>query len=347
MRRRASSHDVARLAGVSQSTVSLVLSKRIDARISDTTRERILAAAKELNYHTHSAAKALVTGRTHRIGIVPNKPDHFDIHNAYYYNIMAGMMRGAACENYNLLLHAASYHDWQALHQDIMSGAADGVILIGREKNDSLTNALLDSHFPTVCVSYNPGREDCYIVDCDNEQCGALAVQHLLELDHKRIMFLYQSIDNSWTRERMDGAIRAVHAAGYSSDILISRDMTQYGKWDHTWVENLVRDIETQPSRPSAIICFDEFLAHTLAEILPGNSFRIPEDIALVSCNSTEISARSKPPITSVFQPLISIGEAAVRLLSDILEGREIDRNIKRFPVHLDIRESCGWKKTN
>jgi DNA-binding LacI/PurR family transcriptional regulator len=76
--------------------------------------------------------------------------------------------------------------------------------------------------------------------------------------------------------------------------------------------------------------------------MLPENGIRVPEDLAVVSFNSTEMSARARPPMTSVWQPLKEIGAAAVGMLVARIEGRELKERIRRFPMRLDIRESCG-----
>ena len=115
MKRRVSSHDVARHAGVSQSTVSLVLSGRAGTRISAETRQRVLDAAQHLNYTINVAARALVTGRTNRLAVVPIHPGGLLDRDMYYGQVLNGITLGALNANHNLLLHSANYPDWQTL----------------------------------------------------------------------------------------------------------------------------------------------------------------------------------------------------------------------------------------
>src|SRR5579862_4297829 len=211
--RRINSHDVARKAGVSQSAVSLVLSGRKNTRISDETRLRILDAAQQLNYSPNSVARALVTGKTHRISIVPNHPNSFGDRGTYYTTVLAGVMAGALECDYNVLLHSAHHPDWQSLRNEILNGAADGVLLVGRNADDELTASLLEARFPTMCVSFHPDYPNFYSVDCDNIEGGRIAAQHLISLGHRHIAFVYSN-ENSWSRDRRTGAMLAMDEAG-------------------------------------------------------------------------------------------------------------------------------------
>jgi len=342
MRRRVSSHDVAREAGVSQSTVSLVLNGKSDARISEQTRQRVLEAARKLNYSRNAMARALVTGRTHRIGVVPNHPGSFLNRNMYYGDILAGVTEGALRCNYNLLLHASQYADWQGLYEDILSGAADGVLLVGRYPEDALTERLIASGFPTVCVSYHPDQEGYYAVDCDNEAGGYMAVRRLLDLGRRQIALISPGDSSSWARERRIGAQRAWEDAGRPAEQFVVLHAAELRIWEPGGSASAIEAITRLSPRVTGLVCSDEVYAQMIAETLPEYGLRVPEDLAIIGFNSTEISARCRPPLTSVWQPLQAIGAAAVEMLSDLIEGREIAPGVKRFPMRLDIRASCG-----
>lgn len=344
--KRISSHDVAQVAGVSQSTVSLVLNGRTDVRISEETRQRVLEAAQSLNYTRNASARALVTGRTHRIGIVPNHPHSLRNRDAYYGDVLAGVIEGALRCNYNLLYHSSHYPNWQALYSDIMSGSADGVLLIGRHPEDPLTHALLESGHPAVCVSSHPDMQGIYGVDCDNELGGYLAMQHLLSLGHRQIAFFYPGEDTSWGKERRQGALRAMAEAGLSETHLRTTDMSFRHAYQTGWIEEAIEFLRSSSPPTTAALFGDETHAQPIIEALPQFGCRIPEDLAVVSFNSTHISARTRPPQTSVWQPLPEIGEAAVVLLAQLIEhdneGEKPTPGIRRFPMRLDIRETCG-----
>jgi LacI family transcriptional regulator len=108
------------------------------------------------------------------------------------------------------------------------------------------------------------------------------------------------------------------------------------------WILSALDFLKNASPRPTGLVCCEEARVRALMEMLPENGIRVPEDLAVVSFNSTEMSARARPPMTSVWQPLKEIGAAAVGMLVARIEGRELKERIRRFPMRLDIRESCG-----
>jgi LacI family transcriptional regulator len=331
--------DVAAAAGVSATTTSFVLNGQ-DASISQETRERVREVAQKLGYRPHASARALATGRTHRMGVVLNTPFSLAGRGTYHTEVLAGIMSAGPGTNYNLLIHSANYPDWETLYADILSGMSDGVLLIGRDGPDPLTVALLNEEFPLVCISYNLDHSGCYAVDCDNEQGGYLAVEHLLSLGHRRILILSGHKPNSWEQERHAGACRAVHAADLPPECLALWQPDQPAYVAPNWVADIAAYLKVQHPRPTALFGYDETGAQMLVEQLPAFGLRVPEDIAIISYNSTSISERSHPPMTSVYQPLGDIGAEAVQLLAARIEGRNSPTRIKRLPVRLDIRAS-------
>lgn len=338
MKRRVSSHDVARHAGVSQSTVSLVLSGRAGTRISAETRQRVLNAARELNYTINVAAQALVTGRTNRLAVVPIHPGGLLDRDRYYGQVLNGILLGAMQADHNLLLHSANYPDWQAIQGNILNGSSDGVLLIGRRYDDPLTLALLEAGFPTVCISYHVAHPNCTSVDCDNSSGGQLAIQHLLDCGHRHLALFSPSAAEIWVQERRQGAEAALRDAGYDPEQLVL--IEEYTEASEDWIERVVERLLSASPRPTGLFGTEENQTRILVEALPAYGIRVPEDLAVVSFNSTELSARARPPITSVRQPLVEIGKEAVRLLLAIITGESHEPGLHRLSVRLDIRET-------
>ena len=340
MKRRVTSHDVAKAAGVSQSAVSLVLNGHANARIPDATRERVFAAARELNYRRNSVARTLVTGRTQRIGLVAAHPYTLLNPQNYYREILRGMMSSVIQADYNLMFHSAKYPNDHALCEDILSGGTDGVLLIGRQTADPLTETLLEAGFPVVCVSYIPEAPTAYAVDCDNETGGYLAAKHLLELGHRQIGLFHDSRRYSWERERRAGIERALRESGYAAVVLQPFELAKFPDADAVIHEIVARRRAANPL--PAMIFNDETLPQQVAEALPAFGVSVPKDFSLVSFNSTDASERTRPPLTSVYQPISEIAAAAAALLVELIEGREPEPGVRRFPVRLDVRDSTG-----
>jgi DNA-binding LacI/PurR family transcriptional regulator len=342
--KRVDSRRVAAEAGVSRSTVSLVLNGRTDARIPEATRRRVLEAAERLNYSRNASAVALVTGKTNRVGLVPISPVCLIDRHSYYGGIITGVMEATVERDYNLLFHAARYPDWKALFADIVNGSVDGVLLIGRRPDDPLAPALIDARFPTVCVSFQPDHPGFVSVDCDNEWGGYLAVRHLLSLGHRRVAFLANIGEGSWVRDRHAGALRAIQEAGRTAADLPCIDTSGLSLGESAAAGRIVADFLRLSPRPSALFQCDESTLTALREALEAHGIRIPEDLAVVGFNSTENCDAVHPRLTAVYQPLREIGTAAFELLHDRMAGRDVAPGTRRFPVRLDVRESCGAK---
>ncbi|HSV73274.1 MAG TPA: LacI family DNA-binding transcriptional regulator [Chthonomonadales bacterium] len=339
--RRARLKDVADRAGVSPTTASFVLNGRTDA-IPESTRQRVLDAAAGLNYRPHAAARSLATGRTRRIGIVLNQPESFSTRDTFFSEILAGIVERSTEHDRNVLLLSAHYPDWRSLYADITGGAADGVLQISRFLHDKLTPTLLAAGFPVVCVSFQLEDERCFSVDCDNSAGGYLAARHLLDLGHRRIAVLYPGEGMSWGAERLQGVRRALADAGQNGAGPLTREWEERTLPDPEWAHHTARWVRDSDPRPTALICCDEIRARMIAECLPSTGLRVPEDVSVVSFNSTEISERCNPPMTSVGQPLPQIGRAAVDLLLARIRGTETPERVVRFPMQLHIRASCS-----
>ncbi len=336
--KRIDSRNVAERAGVSQSTVSKVLSGRYDSRLSEATRKKVLDAVQELNYAPNMIARALVTGKTHRLGIVTNTPQSLTNLTGYHLGILSGALYGAVDNNYNLLLHSSQYPTWRALYDDISGGGADGVLLLGDYPESALAETLVAEGFPTVFISHCPKGERGYAVDCDNVQGGYLAAKHLIETGRTKIAFL-SNHTTTWAEERKTGvenAVREANAQGKAVH-LCSHLLTQ-------GADEAVKILSQSSSGSWGVVTADEALGILLSEALFAEGRGVPEEVAIVNFNSTEASANARVPLTSIYQPLCEIGFVAVTLLANLLGGEDLPPGVRRVSVRLDIRESSGGR---
>jgi LacI family transcriptional regulator len=345
--RRADSSDVAARAGVSRSTVSKVLNGREFGRIPADTRQRVLAAAQELNYVRNNRAHALVTGRTQRIGVAINHPHGFRHQGNYHRDVLSGIFEGAVECNYNLLFHAVHHADWRALYTDIIGGSADGVLLVGNHMNVELAPALMESGFPTVFISHTPYAEaervpmpHCQVVDSDNREGGYLLASHLLSLGHRHIGLSTDSppeLMPDWQWDRLQGIYDAIDECASGKDcrfeIYIAPRRSGVASAELTFAHYQVH-------RPTAIILINDEPGPELVEMFLEQGIRVPEDVSIVNYNSSEDCVRARVPLTSVWQPLHAIGLQAMRRLVTLLSGEEVTPEIIRYPVRLDIRAS-------
>ncbi|HLH81236.1 MAG TPA: LacI family DNA-binding transcriptional regulator [Chthonomonas sp.] len=326
--------DVAEAAGVSPTTVSLVFNGRAHS-IPEATKRHVREVALRIGYRPHATARALATGRTQRIGVILNTPDSLVHQSAYHSPILSSILATLPRYDYNMVLHSAHFPDWQSQASDIQGGLADGAILIGREGADPLTFALLESGFPIVCVSYHVDHPACYSVDCDNEGGVQMALEHFLTLGRKRIYCAIPQTESSWTRERTQSAQRFAEQHP-EIELFIADWPSMQAHTPSEWIDAL----KQLPFPPDAMLIDAEYIGRAFVEAAIAEGLRIPEDIVVITINSTYISANAHPPITSLWQPLTEIGATAVEMLVALINGQPPRERIRRFPMRLDVRAS-------
>jgi DNA-binding LacI/PurR family transcriptional regulator len=212
--RKIRSQEVAQAAGVSRSTLSKVLNNRETERIPEGTRQRVLEVVREMNYVPKSQMREIRMGRTNRIGLLLTHPAVFAKLDPYHDALFSGILRGAFRQHKNVILFAAVEESWESFRRDLLGGSSDGVIVVGESWGAQVEQALHRSAHPTVYVSVRPTTLETYcFVDCENRAGGRLAIEHLVQLGHRRIgMPIAPQSKGSYVRERVEGAQEAVHA---------------------------------------------------------------------------------------------------------------------------------------
>lgn len=317
---------MAKLAGVSRTTVSLVLNSVAGVRIPQETRDRIHEAARELNYVAHHSAKSLATGRTGRISFVTSSRSVFLDETNYISSILAGVMRVTVHSDYDVILHGGPGEVGNEMAQVLLGDVSDGALLVGRSTPDALAETLTRAHFPFVSVSYHqPGI--AHWVDCDNEGGGRIAAEHLWNQGHQRVAALY-SPGTPYMEERLTGVKRYVEDMG--GELLV-------------FSEGVTPSVMRQKLRDencSAIVLTNELAGIEMLIELKKLGVTIPEDLAAITFDSTPQSSEFNPPLTSIRQPLTQIGFQAARTLVDLIAGNSLASTGIRLPVSLDVRSS-------
>lgn len=324
---RATIRDVARLSGVSVSTVSRVFTQPELFRAE--TRERVLAAAAELNYAPNRNAASLITGKTANIGlVVPN------IANPFFPE----MVKAAQ--------HLARERGLAALLADSNDSAAEEVKLIHALAKDvdgivDFSSLLSDAQIsdvstisPIVFVNRAVPGHRCVLVDASLGM--RLITQYLRNLGHTAILYL-PGPENSWAAaDRLAALVAASAEAG------LALEVAPHGpaifETGHDFAERIVRG-----PLPSAVVCFNDITALGLVARLLSLGVRIPDQVSVVGWGGTKMSGYYAPALTTVTVPFTDLGRAAVeRVLSpETADERQTDRNTL-FEVSLTARATTG-----
>ena len=327
-RHHVTSRDVAERAGVSRTTVSFVLNDVEGTKISDETRQRVLAAAKELGYVPHAAAQVLAGQRTRTIGLAfPRAPHHLPTH-FFLLQVMDGLLR--VVQQHGLRLLIDSPDDGRSARSYlnlVRAKRIDGLIMLDPRSDDRALRGLAEDGFPLVLIGDLPGG-DISSVDVDNRAAARNAVEHLLSCGHRRIACITNAPLSSYTatEERLLGYRDALEAAGIAYDDALIRYGAYTPQSGFNCMTGLLNDVRLLPT---AAFVASDVVAFGAMSAIQRRDLRVPEDIALVGFDDVPLARFVNPALTTVRLPATEQGRLAGKLLLElILNQLEVSRRI-------------------
>lgn len=306
--KRVTTHDVAKRAGVSQPTVSLVLSRNATARVSAETRERVLEAARELGYVPNVVARSLVRSRSYAIGVIVP-----DLRNPFFAEVVSGAERVVSEAGYAVLLCETREIPRDRHIQALLERQVDGMMMdaIGAS---SLPQAMV-AGVNLVLIDEPPDRWPG--VASDAIGAGRLAAEHLLQLGHRRFGFLGPATNVHAIRMRERGFTQALAAQGIGIDSAALRRVAATPAGGQAGMRALLN----QKQRPTAVFCINDLVAAGALKVCSHERVRVPEDISIVGCEDIELASLLMPELTTIAIPARELGARAARMLLQALEG--------------------------
>lgn len=301
---------VAELAGVSIASVSRVMN---GLPASQRVTERVRAAAAELGYVPDATARSLKVGKTEQIALAVA-----DVGNPVYVNMMREISRVVTKAGYRLVLSSTGSDpkDQIDLLVSLNRGYADGLIISPLRVPEELGAQLRASRFPIVIIGSLPPKVELDNVRADSVAGMALAVDHLAEQDRERIAFVNGPVDTVPGAARLNGYLRALTAR----DLHENAD-AQVSARDFTYQAGLsAATTLLEQSTPDAIVCANDLLAIAALNVATRRGLRIPDDVAIVGMDDTDIADLANPAITSVDLGATKRARAAAKLLLRRLE---------------------------
>jgi DNA-binding LacI/PurR family transcriptional regulator len=336
-RARPTSEDVARLAGVSRTTVSFVLNNRDDIRISPETRHKVMAAATELGYHVNAPARQLAAGTSRTVGLVMRQSAEHVAADALLPETLRGLASTARGDDYRVLVEPLppGGGTYESL---VRSRHADGLVLSGPRSDDAELTRLAAEGFPIVLQGSLEGS-DVPSVDIDNRAAARGAVDHLVALGHRDIACVTNAqVAYTAAAERLAGYRDALEA----EQIPVRPQRIAEGDFDAASGHAAMgRILEASDRPPTAVFVGSDVVAFGVYGALREAGLRIPLDVSVVGFDDIALAAYADPPLTTVRTPAFDLGEAAGRLLLDILAGRTVPvRSV--LPTQLIVRASAA-----
>ena len=327
--------DIARIAGVSKSTVSRALND--NPLIREETREKIKAIAREHRFEVHQGARCLSLNRSNTIGlIIPISPHagHF-ITDPFFAELLRGIMFAIGDHGYDLLIGQPRKHDPSEISRYIGSKRADGLIIIGCDWYIDAVSELIGQKIPIIVWGVEP-RNDFCTVNCDNINGGRLAAQHLIQLGRKRIAFLGGTQDAQEVMLRYQGYEKALQNAGFGIDPALVTHGDYTSRTGYEQMQKLLR----QHDDIDGVFACSDLMAIGAMEALREQGRQVPQDVSVVGFDDIPLAEHCSPPLTTIRQNIAKTGEILVHNLTQYLQDGIISRAI--LPVELVVRKSSA-----
>lgn len=305
--------DVAREAGVDQSTVSRVLRSDPRATISDATRARIREVATRLGYVPNATARGLAMRRTSTIGLlVPNAM------SLVFTDIIRGATDAALELGYVLVLADASElgRASDAVRKLVLEGRVDGLLIASGTITDRVTDDLIEGFHNCVVLNRRIGSRAPSVIE-DDEFGMYLCTQELIAAGHREIACLAGPEDIDTSRRRVAGYRRAMREAG----LPVRRGSTVHEPFDEAGGYAGMSTILGRPSRPTAVASASLAAAVGAMAAARDHGIAIPDQLSLTGFHDAPIANYLSPPLTTVSMPLSQVGREAVLMLDRRLRG--------------------------
>lgn len=327
-------YDIADKTGLSVSTVARALNGK--GYCSLHSKEIVLAAAKELGYVPHQAARTLKSSISNKIMMcIP------DIMNPYYFSMIQGATQTLERYGYNIILgytmHSAK-KEFEVLNS-LKGRFVDGLIFGSFDYNPMLIQAIKDTELPTVLTSFYESVEEQNYYDCvymDQPRAGWTATRHCLINGHKDIAFMGGAPNEQNTRERFEGYKKALNEAGYplQEELILNADFTREG------AHQVFRTFMRKNIHCTAVVACNDLMGIGCMNACRELDIQVPEDISIISLDNTEYCLCANPAMTSVDMMQGQVGEESARFVIDRIINKRTYRKNMAFSPNLVVRDS-------
>lgn len=331
---RVRQQDIARLAKVSQATVSRVLAgdEKVDSKIS----ERVRAVMQAHNYQPDVRARSLRSRRTGLIGMVLKRPHGGLSSDPFFANLVAEIMDFLDGEPFHLCLNVASDEESQVAIYDEMlrTRRVDGLILVESEARDERIQRLQDDAFPFILIGNPRDSGRIWSVDNDNVLAAEMATKHLLDQGYERVGMIAGPTGITVSEDRLEGYRRAVA-------LNAQNPLTWHSEFGSKSAKETALTALTGARQPDALVVLDDFMAMGVVQAAREVHRAIPTDLGLVSFNNSHLCDLLEQGLTSVSLNIESIVRHACEQLIQAINGEEgLEPSRCIIPTQLHVRGS-------
>ncbi|CAG7638162.1 LacI family DNA-binding transcriptional regulator [Paenibacillus allorhizosphaerae] len=329
--------DIARHAGVSKSTVSRVISGK--GYTSPEVREKVMLAARELQYKPNAVARAMVSQRTYNIGIIIYRKDYPIVSHPIYGKIVDSILAAAEAMNYSVFVSTDKEMS-QRTADYMLEKRVDGLVLISRLSQEMI--GYIDSfHIPYLMVNGTVENNNVIQIVNDDRQGGRIAADHLYALGHRRIGIIAGPQDHRSHHLRYEGFSRRMRELGCDiseQHIALSPHSTfEEGAacFHQLWERS-------HSKLPNAIFATNDMLALGAMRVMLEKGLRIPQDISVIGSDNIDFASFSNPPLTTIHTEKDQMGRDAVYRLNRLIHKLELHPERIEYEPKLIVRGTTG-----
>jgi DNA-binding LacI/PurR family transcriptional regulator len=331
--RRLQMADIARLAGVSTSTVSRALAG--SSLVNDETRARIMELARSLKYTINIGAQNLRLKQNRTVGVVIpyDSATRQHLSDPFFLSMLGSLADALTEQGFDMLVSRVDAEELDAAAAPFDTGRVIGIVLIGQWRHHDQLNQLAARHVPIVVWGAQLPQQLYCTVGGDNVAGGALATAHLIAQGRQRIAF-FGDINLPEVEQRYRGYCQALAEHGMAPDPQLQVPVSFLPEGGREAVRELLRrDVPFD-----AVFACSDLLAMTAINTLRQRGIDVPGQVAVVGYDDIELSNYFHPPLSTVRQPIRAAGQALVASLLELTEGREAPS--RQLPTELVVRAS-------
>lgn len=316
--------------------MSFVLNGVPGISISEATRRRVFDAARDLNYHPDAAARRLVSGRSHTLGLVLRQSPEQIFADAFLLQVMLGLGQAAAIQGFHILLNPLEPDDHTGYVRLIHEKHVDGIVLSGPRQDDQDLLKLHREGVPIMLMGQLPGA-DIPFVDVHAVNGAATAVRHLIGLGHRRIgMITNAPLDYTSAQQRKQGYRQALEESGLDYDEALVRT----GNFTPASGLEAMNDLLRITPRLTAVFVASDVVAMGAIRAIERARLRIPHDVAVAGFDDVPLADFFTPPLTTIRLPAYGLGWAAGERLARLVQGERLEQEGMLLETELIVRES-------
>ena len=325
--------DIAKELGISASTVSRALSD--SPLVNDKTKRTVVQTAERLGYQRNELARALVKGSSGAVGLlVP------DITNPFFSDIARGVGEIADRIGVGVILcNTDGRIDRELNYVRLMRRKrVDGLLLCSTTIEAPYLEELTLARIPFILVSRLPGQRDVPFVITDDHAGARLAVEHLVDLGHRRIGFIGGPENVQASQDRMEAYLNVLN----ENNLATQPDWRSYAGFTQAAGRRAAQQMLAIPQRPTAIFAANDVTALGVLEVAEGLGLRIPDDLSLVGYDDISYAALPRIQLTTIAQPAVEMGQIAANWLFTAIEDSGIARLHRTLTPWIVVRSTTA-----